>query len=90
MVGGGVFNFPSQSKKKPKPNTDRINRSSINGVIVDRKYNMFSLNQTIFMVLEQVIGTTLVLQLCKCSNLITESNHGNIRVRFKIRPITRV
>ena len=44
IEGGRLFNFPSQSKKKPKPNTDRINRFSINGVIVDRKYNMASLN----------------------------------------------
>ena len=45
IEGGRLFNFPSQSKKKPKPNTNCINRFSVNGVIVDRKYNVPSLNQ---------------------------------------------
>ena len=48
IEGGGLFNFPSQSKIKPKPNTDCINRVSINGVVVYRHYNMSLLNQTIF------------------------------------------
>ena len=61
IEGERLFNFPSQSKKKPKPNTYCIDRFSINGVIVDRKYNMASLNQLNILLQYKLMGTVLRL-----------------------------